>query len=101
MIPTCQRVGDQVQYRQLLLDPDLSEYIVGRIMYHERPHGIPAIMESTGLNQQDATTLFRYIIHGSFAVNRAHRFQKDEQWSHDVQLLNTFIQAGYQKLKQP
>lgn len=86
------------------MDPDLSEYIIGRIMIHERKNGVKngvsSIMKTTGLNKEDAETLFEYVIHGSFAVNRAHHFIKDEKWSHDVQLLNRFIHAGYKALKQ-
>lgn len=40
------------------------------------------------------------MIHDSFAVNRTHHFVKDKQWYHDVQILNQFINAGYQKLAQ-
>lgn len=99
MIPACQRIGDSDKYQKLLMDPDLSEYIIGRIMTHERKHVIPSIMKETGLTQEDAETLFLYIIHGSFAVNRAHHFIKDEKWSHDVQLLNKFTKAGYKSIK--
>ncbi|WP_103661404.1 TetR/AcrR family transcriptional regulator [Lactobacillus sp. HT06-2] len=100
LIPACQRIGNSEKYQKLLMDPDLSEYIIGRIMIHERKNGVSSIMKTTGLNKEDAETLFEYGIHGSFAVNRAHHFIKDEKWSHDVQLLNRFIHAGYKALKQ-
>ena len=99
LIPTCQLVGANSKYRQLLLDPDLSEYIVGRIMVHERDRVIPLIQQKTGLSKKDAETLFLYNLHGSFAVNRANRFQKNEAWNHDVQLLNSFTLNGYNALK--
>lgn len=99
LVPACQRIGDSKKYQKLLMDPDLSEYIIGRIMLHERQHVVPSIIKKTGLNQEDAETLFTYIIHGSFAVNRAHKFVKDAKWSHDVQLLNRLVEAGYKNLK--
>lgn len=99
LIPACQRIGDSDKYQELLMDPDLSEYIVGRIMVHERDRLIPSLMEKTGLSEKDAETLSIYMIHGSFAVNRANKFIKNEKWSHDVQMLNHFIQAGYENLK--
>lgn len=99
LIPACQRIGDSNKYQELLMDPDLSEYIIGRIMARERDHVIPSIMKKTGLSKEDAETLFIYTIHGSFAVNRLHHFKKDEKWSHDVQLLNRFTEAGYKDLK--
>ncbi len=99
LIPACQRIGDSNKYQELLMDPDLSEYIIGRIMTHEREHVIPSIIEKTRLSKEDAETLFIYMIHGSFAVNRLHHFKKDEKWSHDVQLLNRFTEAGYKNAK--
>ncbi len=32
LVPACQRIGDSDKYQSLLMDPDLSEYIIGRIM---------------------------------------------------------------------
>lgn len=99
LLPACQRIGSSAKYQRLLMDPDLSEYIIGRIMTHERDIVIPSIIEKTGLNKQAAESLFIYMIHGSFAVNRAHRFIKDKDWERDMQVLNEFTRAGYQKLK--
>lgn len=36
LIPACQRVGASKKYRKLLMDPDLSEYIIGRIALSEK-----------------------------------------------------------------
>lgn len=69
-------------------------------MVHERNKTIPSIMQKTGLSQIEAETIFTYMIHDSFAVNRTHHFVKDKQWYRDVQILNQFINAGYQKLAQ-
>ena len=55
-------------------------------------------LKMDSLPREDAETLFRYVIHGSFAVNRAHNFVKDEKWPHDVQMLNEFAEAGYERL---
>lgn len=98
LIPACQRVGSSEKYRKLLLDPELTEYIVGRIMIRERNRVVPAIQEKTGLSKEDAETLFLYTLHGSFAVNRANQFRKNNKWYHDVQLLNNFTLNGYNAL---
>ncbi|QXD13542.1 MULTISPECIES: TetR/AcrR family transcriptional regulator [Lactobacillaceae] len=98
LVPACQRIGDNGKYRKLLMDPDLSEYIIGRIMINEREKVLPLVIEKTHLSREEAETLFRYVIHGSFAVNRAHKFVKDEKWFHDVQMLNEFVEAGYERL---
>lgn len=98
LVPACQRIGDAGKYQKLLMDPDLSEYIIGRIVVNERDTVLPAVIEKTHLPREDAETLFRYVIHGSFAVNRAHNFVKDEKLLHDVQMLNEFAEAGYERL---
>ncbi|MCI2031496.1 TetR/AcrR family transcriptional regulator [Limosilactobacillus sp.] len=99
LLPTCQRIASATKYRALLMDPDLSEYIIGRIANHERDKMIPLIQQRTGLGSQDAETLFSYTLHGSFAINKRHHFIKDDEWYHEVELLNRFINAGYQSFK--
>lgn len=100
LLPTCQRIANSQKYRPLLMDPDLSEYIIGRIANHERAKTIPLIQQRTGLDEKDAETLFLYTIHGSFAINKRHHFTKDDEWYHEVKMLNQFINAGYHFFKQ-
>lgn len=99
LLPTCQRIASATKYRALLMDPDLSEYIIGRIASYEREKMIPLIQQRTGLDSQDAETLFSYTLHGSFAINKRHHFIKDDEWYHEVELLNHFINAGYRTFK--
>lgn len=100
LIPVCQRIGNSAKYQQLLMDPDLSEYIIGRILAHERDKVIPSIQKKTSLSAKDAETIFLYMLHGSFAINQIHHFTKDQEWYHEVKLLNQFTDGGYQALKQ-
>ncbi|WP_345368346.1 TetR/AcrR family transcriptional regulator [Lactiplantibacillus plajomi] len=95
LLPVCQRVGDSPKYRHLLMDPDLSEYIVGRIKAHEHQYVVPEIIRKTNLPKDVAESLFTYMIYGSFAVNRLHHFSKDADWQRDMEILNQFTDAGY------
>ncbi|MFB9770531.1 TetR/AcrR family transcriptional regulator [Lactiplantibacillus modestisalitolerans] len=95
LLPVCQRVGDSPKYRHLLMDPDLSEYIVGRIKAHEHQYVVPEIIRKTNLPKDVAESLFTYMIYGSFAVNRLHHFSKDANWQRDMEILNHFTDAGY------
>ncbi|WP_125709849.1 TetR/AcrR family transcriptional regulator [Companilactobacillus zhongbaensis] len=99
LLPACQRVGNSSKYQQLLLDPALSEYIIGKIIKHERPRVVPSIQRQTGLSNADADVLFNYVIHGSFAINKRHKFVKDDEWYRELQLLNQFSLAGYKAIK--
>lgn len=95
LIPACQRIAGAPKYRLLLMDPDLSEYIIGRIAQHEHDRVVPQIVQRTGLSDQAATSLFLYMLHGSFAINRRHHFTKTPEWYADVKMLQKFIDAGY------
>lgn len=99
LLPACQRVGSSSKYQQLLMDPSLSEYIIGKIIQKERGRVVPSIQRRTGLSEKDAELLFNYSIHGSFAINKRHKFIKDEEWYHELQLLNQFSTAGYKAIK--
>lgn len=99
LIPACQRVADSPKYRNLLMDPSLNDYIIGRIIAHEKPKVIPAIQKRTGFSKSEAEALFVYSIHGSFAINKKHHFVKDKSWYHELQLLNQFTSAGYDIFK--
>lgn len=99
ILTTCQRIGSNPKYRKLLMEPDLSEYIINRIIQREKDRMIPLIMDKASVSQRDAEMLFSYAIHGSFAISKAHQFEKDDTWLHDVHLLNSFTDAGYRYLK--
>lgn len=95
LLPACQRAASSPEYRALLMDPDLSEHIVARIADHERGTIVPRIRRRTGLSAEEAETLFQYMVHGSFAVNKRHGFVRDAQWRHEADMLDRFVQAGY------
>ncbi|MQS75322.1 TetR/AcrR family transcriptional regulator [Companilactobacillus halodurans] len=97
LIPACQRVAGSPKYQKLLMDPSLSDYIIGRIITHEKPTIIPEIQKRTGFSKSEAEALFSYSIHGSFAINKRHHFIKDESWYHELKLLNQFTSAGYDR----
>lgn len=99
ILSTCQRIGSDPKYRRLLMEPDLSEYIINRILQREKSKTIPSIMKETGVSQRDAEMLFSYTLHGSFAISKSHHFEKDAKWLHDTQLLNKFVTGGYRHLQ--
>lgn len=52
-------------------------------------------MLQTGLSEQKATSLFIYMLYGSFAINRHHHFAHTPDWYEDVKMLQSFISSGY------
>lgn len=99
LLPACQRIADSQKYRDLLMDSSLSDYIIGRIIAHERDTIVPSIQKRAGLSEKEAELLFIYSIHGSFAINKRHHFTKDDSWYKDLQMFNKFTSAGYKALK--
>ncbi len=99
LLPACQRIADSSKYRKLLMDPSLNDYIIGRIVAHEKDKLVPSIQKRTGLNESEAELLFNYSIHGSFAINKRHHFIKDDDWYRELQLLNQFTSAGYESIR--
>ncbi len=95
LLPACQRIAGASKYRRLLMDLDLSEYIIARIARHEHGRVVPQIMQRTGLSEKEATSLFSYMLHGSFAINKRHHFTRTPEWHRDVDMLQKFINAGY------
>jgi AcrR family transcriptional regulator len=98
LLPVCQRAAGQAKYQKLLMDPDLSEYIISRIASHSRAGVVSYIENRTHLSPKDSEMLFQYMIHGSFAINQRHHFLRTKEWYHDVELLSRFIQGGYEAL---
>lgn len=99
LLPACQRIAGAAKYRKLLMDPDLSEYIIARIARHERSRVVSQIMKNTGLPEEEAESLFSYMLHGSFAINKKHNFTRTPAWQRDVAMLQRFINAGYQAFR--
>lgn len=100
LLPACQRIAGSTKYRRLLMDPDLNEYIIARITRHEQWRVVPQIMQRTGLNEEEAKSLFAYILHGSLAINRRHHFTRSPEWFRDVKMIQKFVNAGYQAFRQ-
>lgn len=94
LVPACQRLGESPKYQHLFMDPDLSEYIIGRVIQRERKRMIPRIMHNMQVNEEDAETIFIYSLHGSFAINRRNHFQRTPQWQHEMKLLDKIMKKG-------
>lgn len=80
LFPACQRVADNEKYLPLLLDDTLSAYVIQKIYLSERHKMAPIYMEYGHLSEKDAYLLFLHDIYGTFYMNRAMRWKKDDQW---------------------
>ncbi len=98
-LPLCQRAADSPRYRPLLLDEDLPGRILSFLYDTARADMVPLLMESTSLTQQEADLLFRFGLQGSFAVNAALRWEKNETWYAMQDLILRFKMGGLEALQ--
>lgn len=98
MLPACQRIADSDKYHNLFMDPLISDHIICRIARHEHDRVIPSLMKKGNLKEDEAEILFRFILNGSFAVNRSLGWQKKDNWYSFQNLISKFVDGGLKSL---
>ncbi len=98
VLPACQRIADSERYRSLFMDASLGDYIIGRLFRHEKDRVVPELMKKTGLPQEYAEMLFRFMLHGSFHVNKSLGWQKNGTWFRFQHLLSVFLDGGMKEI---
>lgn len=93
-LPMCQRVSSNPRYLPLFKDSSVTDYLVERLYQTEGPHHVPELMERTGLPKRQAELLVRFKIFGSFSVNSALGWKKDQEWRDMQDLIGAFCNAG-------
>lgn len=96
VLPACQRIADSDRYHSLFMDPLVSDHIIQRIAAHQRDHIIPKLMKQGNLTEDEADAVMRFILYGSFAVNRSLGWNKDDRWYRIQDLIARFIYSGMQ-----
>ena len=76
VLPACQRIADSDKYHHLFMDVSVSDHIIQRIAAHEHDSVVPDLMAHTGLAADEAEMLFKFILNGSFTVNRSLSWEK-------------------------
>ena len=97
VLPACQRIADSDKYHHLFMDVSVSDHIIQRIASHEHDIVVPDLMAQTGLATDEAEMLFKFILNGSFAVNRSLSWEKNERWYRYQNILGRFINAGIER----
>lgn len=98
ILPACQRIADSKKYHDLFLDSTLSDHIIFRIAEHEHDTVVPPLMRRAHLTEGEAEMIFRFILYGSFSVNRCLGWEKNEKWMRYQTLLSQFINGGMEAL---
>lgn len=98
ILPICQRISDSQKYRVLFLDETLSNYILKKMYQFEKDNIIPKLIESHKLSRSEAEIVFRFMLYGSFAVNKELNWEKNDKWYLFQKTLINFMQGGLNNL---
>lgn len=99
LLPVCQRVVDLPKYRALFLDESISEYIINKLAQFEKEKVVSFLMQHCHIGSMKAEMLFSFMMHGSFAVNKALGWNKNEDWYDVQEALLRFILGGMDALR--
>lgn len=97
-LPQGEQQADGGKYRVLLMNGQMSHHINRRIFAREQDKVIPVLMKRAGLDQEAAELLYRFIIYGSYRVNRKLGWQKDERWYRIQELMSEFCYGGFRRI---
>ncbi len=98
LLPACQRIADSERYHALFMEPLVSDRIIHRIAEHEHDAVIPSLMKTGRISEEDAEMIFKFILNGSFAVNRSLGWQKNDRWYRFQELITRFVNGGMENL---
>ncbi len=98
LLPACQRIADSERYHSLFMDPLISDRIIYRIAKHEYDAVVPVLMKKSNIKEDEAEMIFKFILNGSFAVNRSLGWQKNDQWYKFQELISKFVSGGMQSI---
>lgn len=98
-LPACQRAARNPKYRALFLNESTSHIIPDKLYRKERAIRIPDIMSAHHLSEWEADIIFRYMLYGNFAVNRALAWVKNDDWYKAQNVIREFTAPGDMKKK--
>lgn len=95
LMPVCQRAASLPKYKVLFMDETISGYVVNRIYQSQKQRFIHSFSQQFHLSEKESQMLALFIINGSFSVNKALHWKKDDTWYQIQALLLRFITSGY------
>lgn len=92
LLPPCQRAASNPKYRILFLDETMSHHILEKLYKREKGRRIPEIMNTYHVSEWEADKLFLFMLHGSFAVNKALGWNKTPDWHRAQKVIQGLIE---------
>lgn len=98
-IPICQRLPTSPAMQKLFHDPALSPLIAECIIDVRYDEVVPELMNGCGLTEDEARSLFIFMVNGSLAVSRALDWKYDATWENAQRVITRFVEGGTKALE--
>ena len=98
LLPVCHRVAQLPKYQVIFHDESISSYVINQIYQWQQPKLVPSFMKKLGISKKEAEMLVLFIIHGTYAVNKALHWKKDDIWYQIHSMLLKYTAGGYGRL---
>lgn len=96
-LPPCQRAARDPKYRVLFMNESMSYLILDKMYRMQRSNRIPGIMVEYHVSEWEADIIFRYMLYGSFAVNKSLAWINNDDWYHAQDVIRRFTAPRYRK----
>ena len=95
-LPLCQRIIRHKKYLPLFLDEQISEYVLQRIIRSEKDRQGLVMAESLGVSFDVGVSIFIFLVHGLYAVNKQYKWTQSNQWLEAQKIIFEFVYRGLQ-----
>ena len=95
-LPLCQRIIRHKKYLPLFLDEQISEYVLQRIIGREKDRQGLVMAESLGVSFDVGVSIFIFLVHGLYAVNKQYKWTQSNQWLEAQKIIFEFVYRGLQ-----
>lgn len=89
-LPPCQRAARDPKYRVLFMSESMSYLIMDKMYRKQRDNRVPGIMAEYHVTEWEAEIIFRYMLYGSFAVNKSLSWVNNDDWYHAQDVIRKF-----------
>lgn len=98
LLPVCHRVAQLPKYQVIFHDETISNYVVNQIFQFQRKKLVPVFMKALNLSKKEAELLTLFVITGTYNVNKALNWKKNDTWYKVHSMLLRFTSGGYERL---
>ena len=96
-LPLCQRIIRHKKYLPLFLDEQISEYVLQRIIGREKDRQGLVIAESLGISFDVGVSVFVFLVHGLYAVNKEYKWSQSDEWLEAQKIIFELVYRGLQR----